>query len=59
MTKKRSDEEHEIVLSEEEVVVDKKVVPKERVRVDKDVVTEERQVTEAIRKEQIDVEGNR
>jgi stress response protein YsnF len=38
--------------------VDKKVVPKERVRLDKDVVTEERSVTEDVRKENIDVEGD-
>jgi len=53
-----SEEEHELTLSEEEVVVEKRVVPKERVRLDKDVVTEERPVTEEVRKEQIDVEGD-
>jgi uncharacterized protein (TIGR02271 family) len=53
-----TEEEHELTLSEEEVVVDKKVVPKERVRLDKDVVTEERSVTEDVRKENIDVEGD-
>ena len=53
-----SEEEHELQLSEEEVTVDKRVVPKERVRVDKDVVTEERQVSEEVRKEEIDVEGD-
>ena len=53
-----SEEEHELTLSEEEVTVDKRVVPKERVRVDKDVVTEERSVSEDIRKEQIEVEGD-
>lgn len=53
-----SEEEHELTLSEEEVTVDKKVVPKERVRVDKDVVTEERSVTEDVRKENIEVEGD-
>src|SRR5918997_914531 len=53
-----TEEEHELTLSEEEVVVDKKVVPKERVRLDKDVVTEERPVSEEVRKEQIDVEGD-
>ena len=51
-----SSEEHEVTLNQEEVVVDKEVVPKERVRVDKDVVTEERSITEEVRKEQIDVE---
>ena len=53
-----TEEEHELTLSEEEVTVDKKVVPKERVRLDKDVVTEERSVTEDVRKENIDVEGD-
>ncbi len=53
-----SDEEHEVVLSEEEVVVEKRAVPKERVRLDKDVVTEDVEVTEELRKEQIEVEGD-
>ena len=53
-----TEEEHELTLSEEEVTVDKRVVPKERVRLDKDVVTEERTVDETVRKEQIDVEGD-
>ena len=54
-----SDEEHEVVLHEEEVVTEKRAVPKERVRIDKDVVTEEAQVSEEVRKEQIEVEGDR
>ena len=49
-----SEEEHEVVLHEEQVVVDKTAVPKERVRLDTDTVTEQRSVTEQIRKEQID-----
>ena len=53
-----TESEHEVVLTEEEVTAEKQVVPKERVRVDKDVVTEERQVSEDVRKEQIDVEGD-
>jgi len=53
-----SEEEHEVVLNQEEVTVDKRVVPKERVRLDKDVVTEQQQVSEEVRKEQIEVEGN-
>ena len=52
-----SEEEHEVVLHEEEVVTEKRAVPKERVRLDKDTVTEEAQVSEDVRKEQIDVEG--
>jgi uncharacterized protein (TIGR02271 family) len=51
-----SSEEHEVVLREEEVVAEKRVVPKERVRLDKDVETEEREVSETLRKEQIEVD---
>jgi uncharacterized protein (TIGR02271 family) len=50
-----SEEEHEVVLHEEEVVVDKKAVPKERVRLDKDVEVEERTVTEEVRSEQVEL----
>ncbi len=50
-------EEHEVVLHEEEVVVDKQAVPKERVRMDKEVVSDEQQVSEQVRKEQIETEG--
>ena len=53
-----SEEEHEVTLREEEVVVDKRAVPKERVRLDKDTVTEERQVSEEVRKEHIEVDGD-
>ncbi|HYG96911.1 MAG TPA: PRC and DUF2382 domain-containing protein [Solirubrobacterales bacterium] len=52
-----SDEEHEVVLSEEEVVVEKKAVPKERVRLGKETVTGEEQVSEEVRKERIEAEG--
>ncbi len=51
-----SEEEHEMVLNEEQVVVHKQVVPKERVRLDKTTVTEHEQVSEDLRKEQIDME---
>jgi uncharacterized protein (TIGR02271 family) len=51
--------EHEVTLREEEPVVEKRTVPKERVRLDTDTVTEERQVGEEVRKEQIEVEGDR
>jgi uncharacterized protein (TIGR02271 family) len=54
-----SDEEHEVTLRAEEPVVEKRVVPKERVRLDKNTVTEERQVSEQVRKEQIEAEGDR
>jgi uncharacterized protein (TIGR02271 family) len=48
--------EHEVVLREEEPVVEKRTVPKERVRLDKDTVTDEHQVAEQVRKEQIDIQ---
>jgi uncharacterized protein (TIGR02271 family) len=53
-----SDEEHELVLHEEEVVTEKRTVPKERVRMDKDTVTEDQTVSEQLRKEQIETEGD-
>ena len=53
-----SEEEHEVTLREEEVVVGKRAVPKERVRLDTETVTDERQVSEEVRKEQIQVEGD-
>jgi uncharacterized protein (TIGR02271 family) len=51
-----SDEEHEVVLHEEEPVVDKRTVPKERVRLDKDVEVEERTVSEDVRREEVDLD---
>jgi uncharacterized protein (TIGR02271 family) len=54
-----SEEVHEVTLHQEEPVVEKRVVPKERVRADTQTVTEERDVSEQVRKEQIDVEGDR
>jgi uncharacterized protein (TIGR02271 family) len=51
-----SEGEHSVTLHEEEVVVEKRVVPKERVRLEKDVSTSERTVDETLRKEQIDIE---
>ena len=53
-----SEEEHEVVLHEETAVVDKEVVPKERVRLDKDVTTEQQRVSDEVRKEQIEVDGD-
>ncbi|MFL6065334.1 MAG: YsnF/AvaK domain-containing protein [Friedmanniella sp.] len=52
-----SDEEHEVVLHEEQPVVEKRVVPQERVRLDKDVHTDEETVSEEVRKERIDADG--
>jgi uncharacterized protein (TIGR02271 family) len=51
-----SEEEHEVTLHEEEPVVEKRAVPRERVRLDTETVTEERQVAEEVRKEQIDLD---
>jgi uncharacterized protein (TIGR02271 family) len=53
-----SDEEHEVVLYEEEPVVEKRTVPKERVRMDKETVTEDARVSEEVRKEQIEADGD-
>ena len=52
-----SDEEHEVVLHEEQPVVEKRVVPQERVRLDKDVRTDEETVSEQVRKERIEADG--
>jgi uncharacterized protein (TIGR02271 family) len=53
-----SEEEHEVVLHEEQAIVDKQAVPKERVRLDKDTQVEERTVDEQVRKEQIEVDDD-
>jgi uncharacterized protein (TIGR02271 family) len=53
-----SEEEHEVTLHAEEPVVEKRVVPKERVRMDRDVVTDEQTVSEEVREERIEVEGD-
>ncbi|MGI8900327.1 MAG: DUF2382 domain-containing protein [Nocardioides sp.] len=53
-----SEEEHEVTLSEERPVVEKTVEPVERVRVGKETVTEDETVTEEVRKEQIDADGD-
>ena len=52
-----SEEEHEVVLHADEVVVDKQTVAKERVRMGKQTVTEDQQVSDQVRKEQIEMEG--
>jgi uncharacterized protein (TIGR02271 family) len=55
-----SEEEHEVVLHEEEIVTEKRAVPKERVRLTKDTVTDEETVSEEVRKERIETdEGDR
>src|SRR5215207_1282691 len=52
-----SEEEHEVTLRVERPVVEKEAVPVERVRLDKDTVTEQTQVSEGLRKEEIEVDG--
>jgi uncharacterized protein (TIGR02271 family) len=51
-----AEEEHEVVLREEEPVVEKRVVPRERVRLDKDTLTGEERVAEELRRERIQVD---
>jgi uncharacterized protein (TIGR02271 family) len=51
------EEEHEVVLIEEEVVVEKKAVPKERVRLGKETEVTGQEVSEEVRKERIEAEG--
>jgi uncharacterized protein (TIGR02271 family) len=53
-----TEDEHEVVLHEEELVVEKRTVPKERIRLETDTVTDEREVTEQVRRERIDVDGD-
>jgi uncharacterized protein (TIGR02271 family) len=50
-----TEEEHEMTLNEEEVVVDKKVTPKERV-LDKDVEVQDETVSDQVRKEQVEMD---
>ncbi|WP_247827635.1 YsnF/AvaK domain-containing protein [Arthrobacter antioxidans] len=50
-----SEEEHEVVLNEERVVVDKEAVPVERVRLNKETVTAQETVTDEVRKEKIEI----
>ena len=52
-----SEEEHEVTLHAERAVVEKEAVPVERVRLDKTTVTEQEQVSEGVRKEEIELEG--
>jgi uncharacterized protein (TIGR02271 family) len=53
-----SEEEHEVVLHEEEPVVEKRTVPKERVRMEKEAVTDDAEISEEVRKERIEAEGD-
>ena len=49
-------DERTIELREEQPVVDKRVVPKERVRIGKEVVRDQEHVSEPVRKEQLEVD---
>lgn len=49
-----SEAEHDVILQAERPVVQKEAVPVERVRLDTDIVTEEQEVSEQVRKEQIE-----
>ncbi|QDH10586.1 DUF2382 domain-containing protein [Nocardioides dongxiaopingii] len=53
-----SEEEHEVVLHEERAVAGTTVEPVERVRLGTETVTEQEQVSEEVRKEHIEVEGD-
>lgn len=49
-------DERTVELREEQPVVDKRVVPKERLRIGKEVVRDQEQVSEPVRKEQVEVD---
>ena len=53
-----SEEEHEVVLTEERAVAAKTTEPVERVRLGTETVTDEETVTEDVRKEHIEAEGD-
>ena len=52
-----TEEEHEVILTEERPVVQKEVVPVERVKLAKETVADQVEVSEEVRKEQIDTDG--
>ena len=52
-----TESEHEVVLTEERVVVAKETVPVERVRLEKETVVENQTVTEDVRHEEIEATG--
>jgi len=51
-----TESEHEVTLHEEEPVIEKRTVPKERVRLEKDTITDEHEISEQVRQERIDTE---
>ncbi|MFL5828324.1 MAG: YsnF/AvaK domain-containing protein [Solirubrobacteraceae bacterium] len=52
-----TEEEHEVLLYEEEPIVEKRIVPKERVRLYTEVVEDQREISEELRKEQIETDA--
>ncbi|MBV9941447.1 MAG: PRC and DUF2382 domain-containing protein [Solirubrobacterales bacterium] len=52
-----TEEEHEVLLYEEEPIVEKRVVAKERVRLYTEVVEDQREISEELRKEQIETDA--
>ena len=53
-----SEAEHEVTLHTEEPVVEKRTVAKERVRLGKDVHSDEETVSEDVRREHVEAEGD-
>jgi len=53
-----TEDDHEVTLTEERAVVVKETVPVEKVRMGKETVTGEQEVSEEVRKEQIEAEGD-
>jgi uncharacterized protein (TIGR02271 family) len=53
-----SEEEHEVVLHEDRPVVEKTVEPVERVRLGTETTTEDETVTESVRKEHVETDGD-
>ncbi len=53
-----SEEEHEVTLTEERPVVEKTVTPVERVRLGKETVTTDETVTDEVRSERVEAEGD-
>lgn len=53
-----TEEEHEVTLMADQVVTEKETVPVDRIRLDTETVTEQQQVTEDVRKEQIEMDGD-
>ena len=51
-----TEEEHEVLLYEEQPIIEKRVVPKERVRLHTEVVEDQREISDELRKEQIETD---